>query len=332
MSKLKKFKAKKVTKISEIAEKVKAGEDFFLEESDLSLQDDTYLVQFDLEKEDKEKRVKYEIKPGIFNIASGMAGLFLTPLEFRDNKLLEISDTTKTITEEFNKFFSKLDIYEKYGQEKRRAVLLHGPQGCGKTSSLTNMCNKLIEEDKGTVIINWNAATIRSGDVLDFFTSGSEYVKECTRVVFVIEDIGMGIEGYGGPKEVDRSLLQFLDGSGVSFKLPTFIVATTNYAHNLPANLVDRPGRFDKVIKIGFPNADDRILLLDFMMKGELSEEDKKTIKSKKCDDFSPAHLKEAFIRSKLEDKTLDQVIDELLSHKKSMSKGFEDRGNTGFL
>ena len=54
----KRFKAKKATKISDIAELVLKGDDFFLEESDLSLQDDTYIIQFDLEKKEDKKSVE----------------------------------------------------------------------------------------------------------------------------------------------------------------------------------------------------------------------------------------------------------------------------------
>ena len=329
---LRKFKLKSAKAISEMALKFMEGDEVFIEESDLSLQDDKYLLQFELQKVDEEPpRTKYTIRPGTYNIAQGMQGLYLAPLDLKQTKILEISEHSSRIIGEFKKFFGKLDMYKKYGVDPKRAILLHGDQGCGKTSSITTACNQLIEEDKGTVIITWNAASIRSSDVLDFFTSGTEYHESCTRLVPIIEDIGMSVEGYGGPKEVDRSLLNYLDGSAIAFQIPTFIVATTNYAQNLPANLVDRPGRFDEVIKIGFPNGEDRVKIMEFIMKEELSEDDKKVIAGKDCDEFSPAHLKEIFIRSKLNGVGMEEIVKQLKEHKKSYGKGFEDRNPAGF-
>jgi len=328
----KRFKAKTATKVSEIAEKIMAGEEFFLEESDLSIQDDQYSIQFDLEKQEEEKRKKYEIKPGVYNIAASNQGLFLTDLEFKKLDLLKTNDNTEKILEEVDRFFNNLDMYKKYNIDPKRAVLLYGPPGTGKTSSVTEACNNLLDEDKGTVVINWNASSIRSSDILDFFSSGTEYVAECTRVVFIIEDIGMGLEGYSGAKEVDRSLLNFLDGSGVTFRLPSFIMATTNYAHNLPENLISRPGRFDVVMEVGYPNAKDRVALLEFIMKEKLSEEDKKVIESKQCSDFSAAHLKEVFIRAKLNSQSIVDTIQQLKDHAKLVGKGFEKTKNMGML
>ena len=328
----KRFKAKKATKISDIAELVLKGDDFFLEESDLSLQDDTYIIQFDLEKKEEKKREKYTIKPGIYNIAASQSGLFLTELEFKKQDLLKTNNNTETILGEVGKFFNNLETYTKYDIDPKRAILMYGPPGTGKTSSITEACNGLVKEDKGTVVINWNASSIRSSDVLDFFTSGSDYDEKCTRVVIVIEDIGMSVENYSGAKEVDRSLLNFLDGSGVAFRVPTFIMATTNYAHNLPENLISRPGRFDLVVEVGYPNRKDRVALLEFIMKTKLSDDDKKALESKDCDKFSAAHLKEVFIRSQLNGVGIQETIRQLKEHAKLVGKAFEKGGSLGML
>src|SRR5690554_5775409 len=148
----------------------------------------------------------------------------------------------------------------------------------------------------------WNAASIRSDEVLTLFSTGIEYNSSVKKLVVVIEDIGMGVEGYGGPKEIDRSLLNLLDGANSVVQVPTFMVATTNYAHNLPEPLV-RPGRFDAWIEVGVPSADERVKLVEFFIKSELTEDDKKAIMGKDLNDFSIAHIKELVLRTKRDGK-----------------------------
>ena len=105
-------------------------------------------------------------------------------------------------------------------------------------------------------------------------------------------------------------------------------MATTNYAENLPKNLVDRPGRFDKILKVGYFDGKSRVALLEFIMKTKLNEEDKKAIMSKECEEFSAAHLKEVFIRSKLDNTSIRAVVKALKDHSKLVDKAFDDGGS----
>jgi AAA+ superfamily predicted ATPase len=298
--------------------------------SDLCIQNDEYIYQFELVSEKNPSRKKYKIKPGIFNIVPTQAGLILDDMKLREPNLLESVVNTTTILNEAHFFFNRLNVYDELGLEKRRAILLHGVPGTGKTASITRICNKLVEEDPNTVIINWNSATIRSGDVLDFFSAASEFTAECSRLVLIIEDIGSDHESHYGPRSVDRSLLNLLDGAGVSFSVPTFILATTNYAANLPENLANRPGRFDKMIQINPPSPQERVDLTAFIAKRELTVEEKDVIMNKKFNKFSVAHLKEIVVRSKLDEKSIGEVANELHEHYTKFNKGFEDSGNLG--
>jgi SpoVK/Ycf46/Vps4 family AAA+-type ATPase len=197
------------------------------------------------------------------------------------------------------------------------------------TSSIGMACNEMSSE--GACIITWNASALRSSDVLDFFTTGVKYHPNVKRLILIIEDIGMSVENYGGPKEIDRSLLNLLDGGANVVQIPTLNIATTNYAHNLPEPLV-RPGRFDSWIEAKLPTAKERVCLVEFISKTKLTDEDKQIIMSKELDTFSAAHLKELSIRSVRDGKSFSEVIKELKDHQKRFKNAFEDKKGFGLL
>lgn len=314
-----KFKIKKVTPIEDLV----SGVTKELPESDLCIQSDNHIVQFKLE-ESKRIRKKKIVQPGVYNFIIENGDVKLDTFELKKLDLLESITNTKKIIDESNFFFNRLNIYEKLGIDKKRALLLYGLPGTGKTASITKVCNQLLNEDKGTVIVNWNSAIVPSGLVLDFFTSSSQFSKDCTKLIFIIEDIGADYEGNYGQKQVDRSLLNLLDGVGVAFTVPTLIIATTNYAENLPENLANRPGRFDLMFEVDPPSAEERVELVKFIAKRELTEKEIQVIKSTNADKFSIAHLKEIVVRSELNDKSIEDIVNELNAHAKKFNKGFK--------
>jgi SpoVK/Ycf46/Vps4 family AAA+-type ATPase len=125
--------------------------------------------------------------------------------------------------------------------------------------------------------------------------------------------------------------LNLLDGIGVTFKLPTFIIATTNHPESLLQALADRPGRFDLLIKLDPPSHEEKVRLLSFIAKRELSDEEKDCIGKKGTEDFSVAHLEEIVVRSLLHDKTYMEVIQEMIDHTKLFKRNFEDKNEVGF-
>ena len=306
----------------------KTGESI-LYESDLALQNEQFLFQYKAIEEDEKKKPKTKIKPGIWNLEQGPAGIHLVETELQKVRLLKTNNNTQRILDEFDFFFERLHIYDELEITKKRGVLLYGPPGCSKTTSIAEASRKLVAKG-GAAIISWNASAIRSSDILDFFSTGVDY-EGVDKLVPIIEDIGMGVEGYGGAKEVDRSLLNLLDGSSNVVKVPTFFIATTNYAHNLPEPLV-RPGRFDEWIEVGYPSPEERVKLVEFIAKDSLTEEEKNAIMGKELDEFSIAHLKEVVVRSKRDGLTMKEVVERLNQHKKKFNRGFAETKHTGLL
>jgi SpoVK/Ycf46/Vps4 family AAA+-type ATPase len=320
-----KFKIKKITKFEDLVE----GQVLELPESDLCFQNETQIVQMKYERPEEDK--KYEIKPGVYTFVETSAGLITQKVEIKKRVLLESIDNTKQILNEARTFFNKLHVYEKLGRPKKRGVLLYSSPGMGKTSAIEKFCGDAMAEDAGTVVVIWPTSDIEADSVCRFLTTRSEYTAECTRLVLIIEDIGGGErDGDHGRMAVDSGLLNLLDGVGVVFKLPTFIVATTNHPENLLQSLADRPGRFDLMMQLSPPNHQEKIALLTFISKRELNDEEKEAIGMKGTEEFSIAHLEEVAVRAELHDKTYRQVIEELVNHSKKYKRNFEDKRSLG--
>jgi len=318
------FTVKKITNFADLKE----GQQITLPESDLCFQDGNKIFQFEyVEPEVKEK---VQVEPGVFAFVETNAGLRLNQMELKKRDLLMDLVNTEKIVNEAKKFFSRLHIYDKHKRPKRRGVLLYSPPGMGKSAAIEQVSQDLIKEDPGTVIINWSTSEIEPDSVHRFFSQVSEYDEKVTRVVLIMEDIGGGSRpGSHGPSAIPSGLLNLLDGIGDVFKKPTFIVSTTNHPENLLAELGNRPGRFHIKIKLEAPNEKDRIRLLEFISHREITDDEKKAITCKGTEEFSIAHIEEVVIRADLDDKTYQQVVDELIAETKEFKGGFEGKNKS---
>jgi hypothetical protein len=303
--------------------------DTILPESDLAIQNQDTLFQFKFKG--KNKTQKKIVKPGTFMIKYDNGGAKLAEVELGKRRLLLDAVNSKSILEEANRFFGNLHVYEQLDRPKKRGALIYSSPGQGKSSTIAHFCNTALEEDAGTVIIVWPTSKVESDDVTDLLAVTSQFDKTCTRMVLILEDIGGAeYENNGGRRGVDSGILNLLDGVSLTFKLPTFIIATTNHPENLLASLADRPGRFDLMIELKPPSYQDRIKLLEFIAKRPLSDEEKHVFSSDECDNLSIAHLDEIVVRSMLHSKTLKQTLREILDHRKNVSDAFEKAKRSG--
>lgn len=324
-----KFIARVITEIDDI----KLNQE--IPESDLLIKNDKKIVQFEYLAPEKEKNPKLIAEPGIYNIGFKGQKLAMVPLELRERRLLTSYDNTQRIMGEARNFFENVPLLQELqkdneimGSDCKRAILLYSHPGYGKTSAITKSIQDLVKEDPKTIAINWPTSEIRSSDV-NRFMSRIDY-KNCSRLIFVIEDIGGGEKEdyHGSERAIDSSLLNLLDGVDNVFSVPTFIIATTNHPGSLLDALADRPGRFDEYIELDPPSYEQRIELVEFIGKRKISDAEKLALK--KAEDFSPAHLAEVVKRSILKKMTFKEVIEEMINHKGKASKRFEQRKAKG--
>jgi AAA+ superfamily predicted ATPase len=323
----KRFKLKKVTNIEEITDGTE------LPISDLCITTDSKIVQFEYISEEEEVVQKVIVKPGIYTMIKGMSGMALVPTELGTGNVLDSVDNTARIKKEVTTFYSKLHVYEQLNLPKKRAILLYGDPGTGKTYSVKKAINDLIAEDPGVCVLIWPTSELDAELVSKFLSFAADYTDQVSKVVLLMEDIGGSEEEASGRiREVSSGILQLLDGVNVVFRRPTFIVATTNYPQKLLANLADRPGRFDELIEMPPPPYEQKIALLEFIAKRTLDETERESLKLKGAEKLSIAHLKEIVVRTLIHDKTIPQVVAEMIAHTEKFQAGFEKKSRMGFF
>lgn len=296
-----------------------------IEESDFATLTPTgYFVQLEY-KEDREDR-KTKVEPGLWKIGKVSGNLKLIKTEFIKETVLDQFVNTQEIEHSAEAFFSNLQTYRDYGIEvPKHSILIFGPPGGGKTTTISKVCNRYLQ-DKETAVVVWNTDKFESWQVKDFISTFS-YETGTKKLILIAEDLG-GIEMQGRDIPSDSSLLSLLDNKSKTFSIPTLIISTTNHPENFLSNLTNRPERFDDKIKVNYPNADARLELLQFFLKNKEtpSEESVAFIKSNKCKEFTPAHIKQAVIRSATRKKSLLDALQSVANDIETYKKAFNDR------
>jgi hypothetical protein len=313
----------KVTSITDL-KAVKVGD--ILPTSDFSLlAEDSRFIQYEHNDGIQEEH-KLEVRSGIFTIINeSPSRLGLKTTSFTSDPILKEYDVASLVSSRIDSFFNKLDVYKKYDIKfPKRGILLFGKPGVGKSASITEVANRYAANGD-TLIVLWSTSDYDASDVKSLIQS-MVYVG-VTKMILIAEDIGGG-EYVGGKMAIKASLLSLLDNVEETFKIPTMVVATTNYPENLLEALTNRPGRFDDKIEVKPPSGDHRAKLLQFFAQGQIDEETLNLIKHKKYDGLSVAHLKEIHIRSELYDLTLKQSMNQVLEQSSNAGKDFQKGGN----
>lgn len=313
------FKVKAITEI----DKIEIGNR--IEISDYVISNENKFIQLQYNQENNDFSV--DVKPGIFTVKDTATGLQLFETSFNNDCLLESFINTKVITDKVDCFFRNLDKYAKYGIEvPKRAMLLHGPAGTGKTSSIASVVKKYVSDGKTAVVI-WKTDVVHPDEIKHFITHFN-YIG-VDKLFFIAEDLG-GVEIEDRVIPSSSSLLSILDNQEKTFKIPTLIFATTNFPQMFLANIANRPQRFDDKIEIGYPNATARRELLKFISQNEASDEALNEIEHKRYEGFTPAHIREAVIRSAIYEITLMDSFKNMLSDIESYNKSFSKAKSIG--
>lgn len=220
---------------------------------------------------------------GVFGIDVDNNGLYLISRKVITDDLIILPDTaSERVLTALQVFWDAKAKFADKGQLFKRGVMLWGPPGSGKTCTLMLLTRDIIKRE-GIVILPASP---------ELTTKALQHVRmiEPDRpLICVLEDIDEMIDQHG-----EHALLALLDGETQINNV--VFVATTNYPERLDARLVNRPSRFDEIIKIDMPSAAARSVYFRARLnKMELSDT-KLQGWVKDTDGLSIAHLKEIVV------------------------------------
>ncbi|XP_053108058.1 ribosome biogenesis protein SPATA5 isoform X2 [Hemicordylus capensis] len=180
-----------------------------------------------------------------------------------------LSNQLKTIREMIELPLKQPDLFRSYGIPPPRGVLLYGPPGTGKTLIARAVANE----------VGAHISTINGPEIISKFYGESEarlrhiFAEASLRqpsLIFIDEIDALCPKREGAQNEVEKrivaSLLTLMDGIGSEDNGQLLVLGATNHPHALDPAL-RRPGRFDKEIEIGVPNAQDRLEILSKLLK-----------------------------------------------------------------
>ncbi|XP_008141534.1 protein sprouty homolog 1 isoform X1 [Eptesicus fuscus] len=176
----------------------------------------------------------------------------------------------KAIREIIELPLKQLELFKSYGIPPPRGVLLYGPPGTGKT-----MIARAIANEVGAYVSVINGPEIISKFYGETEARLRQIFAEATlrhpSIIFIDELDALCPKREGAQNEVEKrvvaSLLTLMDGIGSEgSEGQVLVIGATNRPHALDAAL-RRPGRFDKEIEIGVPNAQDRLDILRKLLR-----------------------------------------------------------------
>jgi len=257
--------------------------------------------------------------PGQYTVEySHGRGIYFRRKPVNIDKLLVLPDTTtEEIVAGIEKFWDKQETFKNLGFLWKRGILLYGPPGGGKTSTLQLISKKIIDKGGISVFVKDPKMTAEGLEVL-------RRIEPERPIVVLLEDIDSITE-----KHSEHDVLAMLDGE-LQINNVVFI-ATTNYPETLEDRIVNRPSRFDVVRQIGMPSEEARRLYLTTMNPRLAEDEEELELWIEASKDYSIAHLKEMIIAIEALDQELPEVVERLDRMKDCKPSSEDDFGESDF-
>lgn len=260
------------------------------------------------------------VPPGAYRCMMSNTGPYIEKMNIKIDHLLKLPDSaTETLLEEFSQFWKLRDAFDKRGFTFKRGMLMWGPPGSGKTSAVWQMTQRLIHDHQGIVVF------IEDPQVAIWCMTVLRRIEPKRPLITVIEDLDTIIRQHG-----EHHLLALLDGE---FQLDNVVhLGTTNYPDLIPKRFIDRPSRFDTVMKVGMPSPDARRVYFQ-AKEPDLDEE---TIERwvAATQNYSVAHLREVCIATQCFKQSEEEVFERLDKMKQiiNVDDDGEERNQAGFL
>jgi len=261
-----------------------------------------------------------KLTPGLWEPRySPSNGFYMEKLVCKTTGLLQFPETnSKKVVEEIQNFWGKEELFRSYNLAYKRGIILWGPPGSGKSSTVKLVLKDVIE--RGGIAMKIGEPSIFI-ECIRIFRS----VQPETPVVVLLEDIDSIISTWG-----ETEILNILDGVENVDKV--IFLATTNYPEELGERIINRPSRFDRRFKMPHPGKASRRLYFQHLLEQSNIDKIDIDVWVKDTQGMSIAHLKELFIAVCILGDSYDEVVAVLRSMTEDKISSSEDRNiNMGF-
>jgi len=237
------------------------------------------------------------LPPGYYTVCESMQGYYLKQKHIAIDELYLLPDPAlETIAADIIQFWGKKADYAKFKVTYKRAILMHGKQGNGKTSVINFLIKKLVDDFKGYIF--------------DYGYGAEEMARKVramhpeAHIMIIMEEVDT-LMNYDGHR-----VLNFLDGTN---SIPDVVtLGTTNYLDRLEPRIINRPSRFDRVIEIPVPSPEVRRFFLDKKL-APLSAEERSAFPMEQwvqeTDGLTLSHLKELIVSVFVLGKKYEEVL-----------------------
>ena len=245
-------------------------------------------------------KIKKTLPKGIYKIDYEEGKYYIGQIKNNTDEIYKLSNKiVNTILTEIDDFWNKKDLYEKHHILHKRGLLLEGPAGNSKTSTINLIIENILNND-GLIFI---VRSLREFNLLCDFLPIFRQIEPNRNVITIIEDIDQLIDMGGG---FDINILDFLDGkNSINHHL---VIMTSNNTTRLSEALL-RPSRIDVRFILELPDKQTRY---EYLEKKGINK-DKLNEYAEKTNGMTFAQLKELFISTEILNKDIDTAINKIM-------------------